>query len=94
MPGPIITYVRFIDKINRIIGRAAMYLVFYLSFLLYGGISSTTYALEYGQKHYSAWAPYLAPIKITMTFGIVMMLLQAVATFFKNVADVKGESIA
>ena len=68
-------------------------LIFYLVFLLYGGYSSTEYALEYNQKNYSAWGPPLAPIKIIMTFGIFLMLLQAIASFFRDLAIVKGKSI-
>lgn len=71
----------------------AFCLVFYLIMLLYGGISSTTYALEYGQKNYSAWAPPMAPIKIIMTIGIFLMLLQAIAIFFRDLATVRGSSI-
>jgi TRAP-type mannitol/chloroaromatic compound transport system permease small subunit len=67
------------------------FLIFYLIFLLYGGISSTQYALEYGQVNYTPWAPPLAPIKIIMTFGIILMLLQAIATFFKDLAKAIGE---
>jgi len=70
------------------------FLIFYLVFLLYGGLSSTAYALQYGQKNYSTWAPYLAPIKIIMTIGIVMMLLQAIAMFFRDLAKARGETIA
>lgn len=66
-------------------------LIFYVIFLLYGGISSTHYAIEYNQKNYSAWAPPMAPIKIIMTFGIAMMLLQVIATFFKDLEKAKGE---
>ena len=54
-------------------------LIFYLVMLLVGGISSTQYAIEYKETSYSAWSPYMAPIKIVMCLGIVMMLLQAVA---------------
>jgi TRAP-type mannitol/chloroaromatic compound transport system permease small subunit len=67
-------------------------LVFYLIFLLYGGISSTQYAIEYGQKNYSSWAPPMAPIKIIMTFGIAMMLLQIIATFFKDLEKARGRT--
>ena len=70
-----------------------LFMIFYLIILLYGGLSSTQYALEYGQTNYSSWAPPMAPIKIIMTFGIFLMLLQAVATFFRNLAEAKGESI-
>ena len=65
-------------------------LVFYLVFLLAGGISSTQYAIEYGQKNYSSWAPPLAPIKIIMCIGIGLMLLQVIATFFKDLAKALG----
>lgn len=69
-------------------------LIFYLVFLLVGGISSTHYAFKYGQTNYSAWAPQLAPIKVIMCIGIALMLLQAIATFFKNVAEARGKSLA
>ncbi|MGU9951158.1 MAG: TRAP transporter small permease subunit [Gammaproteobacteria bacterium WSBS_2016_MAG_OTU1] len=61
-------------------------LISYLIVLLAGGISSSQYALEYGQKNYSSWAPPLAPIKIIMSVGIFLMLLQTVAILFKDVA--------
>lgn len=62
------------------------FLMFYLVMLLLGGISSTDYAIEYGQKNYSSWAPQLWPIKVIMTFGVLLMLLQTTATFFKDLA--------
>ena len=68
-------------------------LVFYLIMLLYGGLSSTQYALFYGEKSYSSWAPYMAPIKVIMNFGIVLMLLQAIATFFRDLARSRGLDI-
>jgi len=71
----------------------AFCLIFYLVFLLVGGLSSTRYALEYGQKNYSAWGPPLAPIKIIMCFGIVVMLLQAFSMFFKDLARARGVPI-
>ncbi len=58
--------------------------------LLYGGISSTTYALEYGEKSYSAWAPYMAPIKIVMCLGILLMLFQATAVMLRDYAKARG----
>ena len=66
-------------------------LIFYIIFLLYGGISSTQYAIEYNQTNYSAWAPPMAPIKIVMTIGIALMLLQIIATFFKDLEKAREE---
>ncbi len=165
MPKPVRTYVRYVDAVNRVVGRFAMYmifamiglllyssitktffipplwtlelaqfsmaayyllgggysmqlnahvrmdlvygrwlskgkgftdsitsscLVFYLVVLLYGGFSSTGYALQYGETSYSSWSPPMAPIKIIMAFGIALMLLQAIATFFKDLARARG----
>jgi len=72
----------------------SMFLVFYLVMLLIGGVSSTIYAIEYGQKNYSSWAPVLWPIKIVMCVGITLMLLQVVSVFFKDVAKARGEPLA
>ncbi|RTZ23185.1 TRAP transporter small permease subunit [Vibrio penaeicida] len=63
-------------------------LLVYLSILLYGGISSTSYALEYGERSYSAWRPYMSPIKIIMCLSIVLMLLQAIAVWFRDIATI------
>jgi TRAP-type mannitol/chloroaromatic compound transport system permease small subunit len=69
-------------------------LIFYLVVLLAGGISSTQYSLEYGQRNYSAWAPPVAPVKIIMVIGIFLMLLQSIATFFKDIARMKGVKLS
>jgi TRAP-type mannitol/chloroaromatic compound transport system permease small subunit len=71
----------------------SLFLIFYLVFLLVGAYSSIEYAVMYGQKNRSAWAPYMAPIKIIMGTGVLLMLLQAIATFFKDLAKSRGEKI-
>ncbi len=71
-----------------------LFLIAYLVMLLLGGISSTQYALKYGEESYSAWAPAMAPIKIIMVIGIVMMLLQAIAMFFKDLAAARGKPLS
>jgi TRAP-type mannitol/chloroaromatic compound transport system permease small subunit len=72
----------------------AVCLITYLVVLLMGGISSSEYALEYGQRASTAWRPPLAPIKIIMSFGIFLMVLQAIAFFFRDLARVRGQEIA
>jgi len=71
-----------------------VFLLVYLVLLLWGGIASSTYALEYGERSYSAWRPYMWPIKVIATFGIFLMLLQAVAELFKDIAKVRGETLS
>ncbi|MGU9958074.1 MAG: hypothetical protein ACNYPI_10830 [Arenicellales bacterium WSBS_2016_MAG_OTU3] len=48
--------------------------MFYLVCLLVGSISSTMYAIEYGQRKFSQWNPSMVPIKLIMVFGIVLIL--------------------
>ncbi len=71
-----------------------LFVIFYLAVLFGGGLSSTNYAIVYGQKNYTAWAPPLWPIKVVMTAAIFMMLLQCLSTFFKDVAIARGKPIA
>ena len=71
----------------------SLFLVVYLVCLLIGSISSTMYAIEYGQRKFSQWNPSMIPIKVIMVFGIILMLLQAISTFFKDRAKAKGQSL-
>lgn len=68
-------------------------LIFYLVILWYGGFSSTEYALTYGEKSYSSWSPYMAPVKLIMLFGISLMVLQATAFFFRDLAKARGVTL-
>lgn len=72
----------------------AVALIGYLVFMLYGGLSSTAYAIQYGEKSFTAWAPYMWPIKVVMTFGILLMLLQSIVNLIKDVAQARGNPIA
>jgi len=80
-------------------GRAVMdsitilFMIFFLLVLLYGGVSSTIYALEYGETSRSIWEPKMAPIKIIMVAGILLTLLQAISMFFKSYAAATGKDI-
>lgn len=68
----------------------SFFLVVYLAMLLYGGLSSTWYSIEFNQRNNTAWGPSLAPIKILMAIGIALTLLQSISEFFKAVARSRG----
>ncbi len=70
-----------------------LFLIFFLGVLLYGGLSSTAYAIEYGERSYSAWRPYMWPVKVIMCFGLFMMILQSISEFFKDIARIRGTEI-
>lgn len=81
-------------------GRAALdaitllAVIFFLVVLLWGGLSSTQYAIQYGQKNYSAWSPVLWPVKVAMSLGIFLMLLQVIAQLFRDIAQAMGRPLS
>ena len=105
MPRLVWAYVRGVDRVNRALGRCAMYLIFVLiGILLWSSVSKTFFlpslwTLEMAQftmVAYSiptAWRPYLWPIKLVMCIGIVMMILQASAEFLRDIGRIRGEEI-
>ena len=72
---------------------AGIGLLFFLAVLIYGGVESTRYAIEFNQKNFTAWAPPLAPIKVIMTIGMVVMLLTAVAVWLQDLAKALGREL-
>lgn len=72
----------------------SLFMIAYLILLLFGSISSSYYAIEYGERSYSIWRPYMWPIKIIMSIGILLMLLQAISQFFKDLATARGTPIS
>lgn len=65
----------------------------YLGVLLWGGIESTHYALEFTERRRGLWRPYMAPIKIVMVIGIVLMILQCTAILLRDIAVLIGRPI-
>jgi TRAP-type mannitol/chloroaromatic compound transport system permease small subunit len=71
----------------------SIFLIIFLIVLFYGSISSLIYTLETNQKLFTAWAPYVWPIKSLMLTGILLMLLQAFSMLIKDIAKIKGIKI-
>lgn len=69
-------------------------LIGFLVVLQIGGISSLIYAIGYGEKSFSAWAPLMWPVKVALNVGIFLTLLQSVSIFFKDWAALKGETLS
>ncbi|MDI7863743.1 TRAP transporter small permease subunit [Rhizobiaceae bacterium n13] len=89
-----LAYGRWSPRTKAVIDVVTIFMLFvYLGFLLVGGLSSTSYALQYGERSYSAWAPYMAPIKIIMVIGIFLTFLQTTSIFFKDLATARGVAI-
>jgi len=67
-----------------------LFLIFYLGVMLYGGLDSLAYAVEYGERSPSAWRPMMWPIKSLMCAGILLMLLQALSELIRDIATLRG----
>jgi TRAP-type mannitol/chloroaromatic compound transport system permease small subunit len=65
-------------------------LLFYLSVLLFGSISSLNYAIATNERRFSMWNPSMIPIKALMVACLVLMILQTVSLIFKYFAAVRG----
>ena len=88
-------YSKFNDKTKALLDSfTSVFLFFYLVVLLIGSISSLTYTIDTNQRLFTAWAPYVWPIKSIMTFGILLMLLQSIAIFFKDLAKVLNKELS
>jgi len=70
-----------------------LFLIFYLGIMLYGGIESTAYSIEYNQRSPTLWRPLIWPIKAIMCLGIFLMLLQAISELFKDIFRLRREEI-
>ncbi len=68
------------------------FLIFYLVVLLYGGYDSLYYSFQYGgERSATSWRPYLWPIKLIMCTGLVLMILQAISEFFKDIITITSK---
>ena len=68
-------------------------LIFYLGVMLYGGIDSTAYAIQYSERSPSLWRPLMWPVKVVMNLGIFLMLLQAISELIKDIAKLRGKTL-
>ena len=68
-------------------------MIFFLAVILWGGIESTIYAFEVGERSRTVWRPYMAPIKIVICLGVLLMLMQSIAFLIRDIATLRGKRI-
>ncbi len=62
-------------------------------FEFFGGLVTGTEEIGRMERSSTAWRPYLWPIKSVMIVGFVLMLLQCISEFLKDILRLKGEPI-
>jgi len=60
-------------------------LALYLGLFIYGGIGNIKFSIKAHEVSHSLWAPPLAPIKIIITFGAVLFLIEAIYILIKDI---------
>lgn len=68
-------------------------LMFYIGVMLYGAIESTAYAIDINERSPTAWRPLLWPIKLVTSIAFGLILLQALAQFFRDLAALRKVSL-
>lgn len=59
--------------------------------LLTEGSSAASEKLGFMERSPTAWRPVLWPIKLVLCFGVFLMILQALAEFFRDIGRLRGE---
>ena len=87
-------YARWSDRTRAAVDAVTILtLLVYLGVLLWGGIESLNYALEFDERRRGVWRPYMWPIKAVMVFGIVLMILQCTAFLIRDAARALGRPL-
>ena len=68
-------------------------LMFYIGVMLYGAIDSTIYSISINERNPTAWRPVLWPLKLVTCIAFFLLLLQATAHFFRDLATLRKEPI-
>jgi len=67
--------------------------IFYIGVMLYGAIESTTYSITMNERNPTAWRPPLWPIKLVTCVAFLLLLLQCIAHFFRDLAALRKVQI-
>lgn len=67
--------------------------IIYLAILWRGAFDNVLFAVRFNQISSTPWGPPLAPIKIIMAVGIVLLLLQVIASLIRDVSIFRGRPI-
>ncbi len=58
-----------------------------------GGFDAAGEKLGFLERSPTAWRPWLWPVKVLLTVGLMLMLLQALAELFRDIGIIRGEEI-
>lgn len=81
-----ILYVKWSRKVRKIADIVTFPLfAVYLVLFIYGGIGNIQYSLRNHEISNSLWGPQLAPIKIVITIGTMLLLIQGITILIRDI---------
>jgi TRAP-type mannitol/chloroaromatic compound transport system permease small subunit len=87
-------YAAWSDRTKAVVDSVTIFaLIAYLAVLLWGGVESIGYSFAYAERKSGLWRPYMAPVKIVMVAGIVLMLLQCTCFLIRDIAKLRGQPL-
>jgi len=79
-------YVKWPRKVKKIADIVTFPLfAVYLGLLIYGGIGNIQFSLKFKEHSSSLWGPPLAPIKMVITIGTALLLIQGIAILIRDI---------
>ncbi|MDD3655800.1 MAG: TRAP transporter small permease subunit [Atribacterota bacterium] len=79
-------YIKWPRKVQKIADIATFpLLALYLGLFIQGGIGNTLFSIRNSEVSRSLWAPPLAPIKIIITFGAFLLLMEAISILIRDI---------
>lgn len=89
-----ILYVKWTEKGKKIADIATFPLfALYVGIVVYGGIGNIQFSLKVNEHSNSLWGPPLAPIKIIMTFGSLLLLIQGISIFIRDIFTIFNKKL-
>lgn len=58
-----------------------------------GGVEAAREQLGFLERSSTAWRPHIWPVKTILCFGVILMILQCLAEFFRDILRIRGEVI-
>ena len=68
-------------------------LAIYLAVFLWGGIDQIAYSLEFNIHSHSMWGPPTAPIQIIIVVGVVLLFVEGIVFFIRDLSILRGKPI-
>ena len=86
-------YTRWSPRKRAIMDVATFVLFIYIFIMAITAVDATMSSFAAGQHTKSIWGPPLWPLKACIAAGCIILLLQAVANLFRDIATIRGKPI-